>query len=63
MGKIKGPKVHALTVHDGSSNKNKKCKEKDKRKKMQLQIRKSIQNPSMMNLDPKVERGEMHLLP
>jgi hypothetical protein len=32
MGKIKGPKEHALTVHDGSGCKNKKSKDKDKRK-------------------------------
>jgi hypothetical protein len=32
MGKIKGPKAHALTVHDGSGHQNKKSKDKDKRK-------------------------------
>jgi hypothetical protein len=32
MGKIKGPKVHALTVHDGSGHQNQKSKDKDKRK-------------------------------
>jgi hypothetical protein len=32
MGKIKGPKVHALVVQDGSNHPNQKSKEKDKRK-------------------------------
>jgi hypothetical protein len=32
MGKIKGPKVHALTVHDGSGHQNQKYKDKYKRK-------------------------------
>jgi hypothetical protein len=32
MGKIKGPKVHALIVHDGSGHQNKTSKDKDKRK-------------------------------
>jgi hypothetical protein len=32
MRKIKGPKVHALTVHDGSGHQNKKYKKKYKRK-------------------------------
>jgi hypothetical protein len=32
MGKIKGPKVHALVVQDGINNTNNKYKEKDKRK-------------------------------
>jgi hypothetical protein len=32
MGKIKGPKVHALTVQDGSSHQYQKSKDKDKRK-------------------------------
>ena len=32
MGKIKGPKVHALTVQDGSSHQYQKSKERDKRK-------------------------------
>jgi hypothetical protein len=32
MGKIKGPKVHALTVQDGSGNQYYKSKDKDKRK-------------------------------
>jgi hypothetical protein len=30
MGKIKGPKVHSFTVHDGSSHQNHKSKDKDK---------------------------------
>jgi hypothetical protein len=32
MGKIKGPKVHALTVQDGSDHQNMKYKNKYKRK-------------------------------
>jgi hypothetical protein len=32
MEKIKGPKVHALVVQDGSSHQNQKSKNKDKRK-------------------------------
>jgi hypothetical protein len=32
MGKIKGPKGHALTVQDGSSHQYQKSKDKDKRK-------------------------------
>jgi hypothetical protein len=32
MGKIKGPKVHALTVQDGSNHQYHKSKYKDKRK-------------------------------
>jgi hypothetical protein len=32
MGKIKVPKVHALTVQDGSGHQYQKSKEKDKRK-------------------------------
>jgi hypothetical protein len=32
MGKIKGPKAHALTMHDGSSHQYQKSKDKDKRK-------------------------------
>jgi hypothetical protein len=32
MGKIKGPKVHALVVQDGSSHQNQKSKNQDKRK-------------------------------
>jgi hypothetical protein len=32
MGKIKGPKAHALNLHDGSSHQNKKYKYKDKMK-------------------------------
>jgi hypothetical protein len=32
MGKIKGPKAHALTVQDGSGHQNQKSKDKDKRK-------------------------------
>jgi hypothetical protein len=30
MGKIKGPKAHALTVQDGNHQKYKKSKDKDK---------------------------------
>jgi hypothetical protein len=32
MGKIKGPKVHALTVQDGSGHQYQKSKDKNKRK-------------------------------
>jgi hypothetical protein len=32
MGKIKGPKAHALTMHDGSGHQNQKSKDKDKNK-------------------------------
>jgi hypothetical protein len=32
MGKIKGPKVHELTVQDGSGHQYQKSKDKDKRK-------------------------------
>jgi hypothetical protein len=32
MGKIKGPKVHALTMHDGICHQNQKSKEKHQRK-------------------------------
>ena len=32
MGKIKGPKVHELTVQDDSGHKYQKSKDKDKRK-------------------------------
>ena len=32
MGKIKGPKAHALTVQDGSGHKHHKYKDKYKRK-------------------------------
>jgi hypothetical protein len=32
MGKIKGSKVHALAMQDGSSHQNQKSKDKDKRK-------------------------------
>ena len=32
MGKIKGPKAHALTVQDGSSHQYHKSKDKEKRK-------------------------------
>jgi hypothetical protein len=33
MGKIKAPKVHALTVQDGSSHQYQKSKDKDKDKR------------------------------
>ena len=32
MGKIKIPKAHELTMHDGSGHQNQKSKDKDKRK-------------------------------
>jgi hypothetical protein len=32
MGKIKGPKAHALTVQDGNGHQYQKYKDKDKRK-------------------------------
>jgi hypothetical protein len=58
MGKIKGPKVHALTVQDGSGHQNQNLKTNTKGKNMKIQRRKGTQNPSMMPLDPKVEREE-----
>jgi hypothetical protein len=56
MGKIKVPKVHTLTVQDGSSHQYHKSKDKYKMKLMQIRIRKDTQNPSPMSPDPKVER-------
>jgi hypothetical protein len=55
MGTIKGPRAHALTVHDGS---HKYQKYKDKYKKMHIQRRKGTQNPSPMPPDPKEKREE-----
>jgi hypothetical protein len=58
MGKIKGSKVHALAVKDGSNHQNQKYKKKTKGRCLQIQRRKGTQNPSMIPLDPKVEREE-----
>jgi hypothetical protein len=57
MGKIKGPKAHALTVQDGS-HKYHKYKYKDKRKSHAHRRRKGTQNPSLMPPDPKGKREE-----
>jgi hypothetical protein len=57
MGKIKGPKVHALTMKDGSCHQYHKSKDKDKRK-ARANPKKGTHNPSMMPLDRKGEREE-----
>jgi hypothetical protein len=62
MGKIKGPKAHALNVKD-SSHQYHKSKYKEKRKAHANPEKEGTQNPSSMPLDPKVEREEMHILP
>jgi hypothetical protein len=58
MGKIKGPKAHALTVKDGSRNQYKKSKDKDKRKEHENHNKEGYSKPSTMPPDPKVEREE-----
>jgi hypothetical protein len=58
MGKIKGPKAHALVVQYGINHPNQKYEYKDKGRHMQIQRRKGTQNPSAMPPDPKVEREE-----
>jgi hypothetical protein len=58
MGKIKCPKAHALNVHDGSGHQNQKYKYKDKMKTHANPKNEGYSNPSMMPLDPKVEREE-----
>jgi hypothetical protein len=61
MGTIKGQRVHALTVHDGS-HKYHKYKDKYNGKLMHIRRRKDTQNPSPMPPDPKGKRGEIHIL-
>jgi hypothetical protein len=64
MGKIKGPKVHALTMQYGSHQYN-KSKYKDK-SKSHAHSKKGTQNPSLMPSDPKgkgKKRGQMLILP
>ena len=58
MGKIKGPKAHALNVQYGSGNQHQKSKYKDKTKALENSKKEGTQNPSPMPLDPKVEREE-----
>jgi hypothetical protein len=57
MGAIKGPRVHALTVHDGSHNII-NLKINISRNLMHIRRRKGTQNPSPMPLDPKEKREE-----
>jgi hypothetical protein len=57
MGAIKGPRVHALTVHDGS-HKYQKSKVKISGNIMHIRRRKGTKNPSPMPLDPKEKREE-----
>ena len=57
MGAIKGPRAHALTVHDGS-HKYQNLKIKINGKLMHIRRRKGTQNPSPMPLDPKEKREE-----
>jgi hypothetical protein len=63
MGTIKGPRVHAFTMHDF---RHKYQKYKDKYKwKYHAHPKKGRQNPSPMHPDPKgkgKKRGEMHIL-
>jgi hypothetical protein len=61
MGTIKGPRAHALTVHDGNQNII-NLKIKINGKLMHIRGRKGTQNPSLMPPDPKGKRGEMHVL-
>jgi hypothetical protein len=59
MGKIKGPKAHALIVQDFKAHQYQKYKDKDKRKTHANPNKENgTQNSSMMPLDPKVEREE-----
>jgi hypothetical protein len=58
MGKIKGPKVHALDVKMVAVIKIKNLKNKTKRRHMQIQRRKCTQNPSTIPPDLKVEMKE-----
>jgi ribosomal protein L19E len=58
MGKIKGKKVHTITMQYGIGNQYNKSKYKTKGKHMKIQRRKGTQNPSTMPPDPKVEREE-----
>jgi hypothetical protein len=57
MGKIKGPKAHALTLQYGS-HQYQKSKDKYKRKAHAHPKKEGTQNPSPMSLDPKVKREE-----
>jgi hypothetical protein len=56
MGIIKGPKAHALVVHDGRTLKILNPNRKEKERCMQSQRRKGTPNPSMIPQVPKVEK-------
>jgi hypothetical protein len=57
MGIIKGPREHALTVHDGS-HKYQKYKYKDKQKAHAHPKKEGTKNPSLMPPDPKGKMEE-----
>jgi hypothetical protein len=57
MGKIKGPKEHALTVQDGN-HQYQKYKYKDKRKSHANPKKEGYSKPFTDASDPKVEREE-----
>ena len=57
MGTIKGPRAHALIMHDGRHNII-NVKIKINENLMHIRRRKGTQNPSLMPLDPKEKREE-----
>jgi hypothetical protein len=62
MGKIKGPKAHALTMQDDNDHQYQKSEYQYKRKTHANPKKEGYSNPSMMPSDPKVEREEKNSL-
>jgi hypothetical protein len=63
MGKIKGPKVHALIVHDGRGHQNHKYKDKYKRKSHENTNKEGYLKPfndASISKGGKGRKGEKH---